>query len=107
MASTLLTLDPYLVQFTATTLYKQIHENLKNQEKKPIPILPMYDSYRPIRELVRDVDDIDDRRFNGIRKNNYFPSNDNMDKGISEISKKIANIDINIEKRNNNPLWNH
>ena len=27
-----------------------------------------------------------------------------MDKGISEISKKIANIDINIEKKNNNPL---
>ena len=31
--------------------------------------MPMYDSYRPIRELVRDVDDIDDRRFNGVRKN--------------------------------------
>ena len=28
-----------------------------------------------------------------------------MDKGIPEISKKIANIDINIEKKiNNNPL---
>ena len=85
-------------------LLRKLIKTLKNQEKKPIPILPMYDSYRPIRELVRDVDDIDDRRFNGIRKNNYFPSNDNMDKGISEISKKIANIDINIEKRNNNPL---
>ena len=27
-----------------------------------------------------------------------------MDKGISEISKKIANIDIDNEKKNNNPL---
>jgi hypothetical protein len=70
--------------------------------------MPMYDSYRPIRELVRDVDDIDDRRFNGVRKRNIF-GNEGLggglqDRGISEISKKISNIDINIEKRNNNPL---
>ena len=89
-------------------LLKKLIKTLKNQEKKPIPIMPMYDSYRPIRELVRDVDDIDDRRFNGVRKRNIF-GNEGLggglqDRGISEISKKISNIDINIEKRNNNPL---
>lgn len=77
---------------------------MKNQEKKPIPVLPPYDSYRPIRELVRDVDDIKYGRYNGVRKNNYFPKNDIIDKGISEISKKITNIDIDIEKKNSNPL---
>lgn len=84
-------------------LLKKLIKTLKNQEKKPIPIMPMYDSYRPIRELVRDVDDIDDRRFNGVRKNNIFGGGV-MDKGISEISKKISNIDINVENKNNNPL---
>ena len=91
-------------------LLKKLIKVLKNQEKKPIPIMPMYDRYRPIRELVRDVDDIDDRRFNGVRKNNFFFDNDKLDKfgnglldkGISEISKKISNIDINVENRNNN-----
>ena len=85
-------------------LLKKLIKTLKNQEKKPIPIFPSYDSYRPIRELVRDVDDIDYRRFNGVRKNNIFDAPGMMDRGISEISKKIANIDINVEKRNNNPL---
>ena len=89
-------------------LLKKLIKTLKNQEKKPIPIMPMYDSYRPIRELVRDVDDIDDRRFDGVRKRNIF-GNEGLggglqDRRISEISKKISNIDINIEKRNNNPL---
>ena len=84
-------------------LLKKLIKTLKNQERKPIPIMPMYDSYRPIRELVRDVDDIDDRRFNGVRKQNIF-GDGFMDKGISDISKKIANIDINVEKKNNNPL---
>ena len=88
-------------------LLKKLIKVLKNQEKKPIRFMPMYDSYRPIRELVRDVDDIDDRRFNGVRKNNFFDNrigNGLFDKGISEISKKISNIDINVENRNNNPL---
>ena len=89
-------------------LLKKLIKTLKNQEKKPVPIMPMYDSYRPMRELVRDVDDIDDRRFNGIRKQNIYGRGelgDNyLDKGISEISKKIANIDINVENKNNNPL---
>ena len=85
-------------------LLKKLIKTLKNQEKKPIPIFPSYDSYRPIRELVRDVDDIDYRRFNGVRKNNIFDPPGMVDRGISEISKKIANIDINVEKRNNNPL---
>ena len=85
-------------------LLKKLIKTLKNQEKKSIPIFPSYDSYRPIRELVRDVDDIDYRRFNGVRKSNIFPEPGMVDRGISEISKKIANIDINVEKRNNNPL---
>ena len=98
-------------------LLKKLIKTLKNQEnkKKVIPIMPpLYDSYRPIRELVRDVDDIDDKRFNGVRKKNIFgPLVDlseprlnplYIDKGISEISKKISNIDIKLENKNNNPL---
>jgi hypothetical protein len=98
-------------------LLKKLIKTLKNQEnnKKPIPIIPpLYDSYRPIRELVRDVDDIDDKRFNGVRKKNlYGPIGDLadprlkspfIDRGISEISKKISNIDIKVENKNNNPL---
>ena len=84
---------------------KFIFLKIENQEKI---IIIVY--YRPIRELVRDVDDIDDRRFNGVRKNNFFFDNNKLDKfgnglldkGISEISKKISNIDINVENRNNN-----
>ena len=98
-------------------LLKKLIKTLKNQEnkKKPMPIMPpLYDSYRPIRELVRDVDDIDDRRFNGVRKKNIFGDDlgdlggrnytPYMDKGISEISKKISNIDVRVENKNNNPL---
>ena len=100
-------------------LLKKLIKTLKNQEnkKKPMPIIPpLYDSYRPIRELVRDVDDIDDKRFNGVRKKNVFdigPISDigdprlnspYIDRGISEISKKISNIDVKVENKNNNPL---
>ena len=98
-------------------LLKKLIKTLKNQEnkKKVVPIIPpLYDSYRPIRELVRDVDDIDDKRFNGVRKKNIYdigPISDiddprlktpYMDRGISEISKKISNIDIKVENKNNN-----
>ena len=100
-------------------LLKKLIKTLKNQEnkKKVMPIIPpLYDSYRPIRELVRDVDDIDDKRFNGVRKKNIHdigPISDfgdfrlkspYIDSGISEISKKISNIDVKVENKNNNPL---
>ena len=100
-------------------LLKKLIKTLKNQEnkKKVMPIMPpLYDSYRPIRELVRDVDDIDDKRFNGVRKKNIFDvgpignigntrlNSPFIDRGISEISKKISNIDVKIENKNNNPL---
>ena len=87
-------------------LLKKLIKTLKNQEKKPVPIFPppLYDSYRPIRELVRDVDDIDDRRFNGVKKRNIFSGKGFMDTGINEISKKISAIDIKVENKNNNPL---
>ncbi len=88
-------------------LLKKLIKTLKNQEnnKKPYPVMPpLYDSYRPIRELVRDVDDIDDKRFNGVRKKNLYGPTPFIDKGISEISKKISNIDIKVEDKNNNPL---
>ena len=88
-------------------LLKKLIKTLKNQEKKPVPVIPqMYDRYRPIRELVRDVDDIGDRRFNGFGKNNIPPSygvppkTPFMDMGISEISKKISNIDIKLDNNN-------
>ena len=99
-------------------LLKKLIKTLKNQEnkKKPMPIMPpLYDSYRPIRELVRDVDDIDDRRFNGVRKKNIFGDDlgdlgggrsytPYIDRGISEITQKISNIDVRVENKNNNPL---
>ena len=95
-------------------LLKKLIKTLKNQENnKKTPIIPpLYDSYRPIRELVRDVDDIDDKRFNGIRKKNIFdigPISNldnprlnmlNIDRGISQINEKISNIGIKVENNN-------
>ena len=99
-------------------LLKKLIKTLKNQEnKKKIPIIPpLFDNYRPIRELVRDVDDIDDKRFNGVRKKNVFDigpinnigdpslSSPYMDRGISEITNIIYNNDTKVKNKNNNPL---
>ena len=87
-------------------LLKKLIKTLKNKEQpKKIPIFPnFYDSYKPIRNLVRNVDDIDDVRFNAINSGGNFGRmyTPIIDRGISDVTKKIAGININMNKGNDN-----
>ena len=94
-------------------LLKKLIDILKEKEKQPKKIIfpNFYDSYKPIRNLVRNVDDIDDVRFNAIgQKNGIFGVMGNrintpvIDRGISDVTKKIAGININLNKGDNNLL---
>ena len=65
-------------------------------------------------QLLKIEDQLE--RFNGVRKKNIFDigpignigdprlNSPYIDRGISEISKKISNIDVKVENKNNNPL---
>ena len=103
-------------------LLKKLIKQLKEQEKpKKVPVFPnFYDSYKPIRELVRNVDDLDDVRFNAVSqgRGGLFGLGNGgggglgglgsriktplIDRDISEITKKIAGINVIKNTGNNN-----